>query len=80
MDRNQIATEVENRIIEILEETKAMNLGKTVTTVPLGLNIAINIIKSEQLRRKKEDLQNDIETLKAKIALLNETAKEENNG
>ena len=67
-NNDDFETRVENRIIEMLEETKDMPLGRSEDHVTLGLNIAINVIRSMQMSRKKMALLEEIKTLKEEIA------------
>ena len=77
MSRYKTEIDTENKIIAMLEDIKKIPLGTTENHVILGLNIAINVIKTEQLRRRTVELRDEIEGLETEIEDLEEKIAEE---
>jgi hypothetical protein len=77
MSKYKIEIDNENKIIAMLEDIKKLPLGTTENHVILGLNIAINVIKTEQLRRRTVELRDEISGLETEIEDLEEKIAEE---
>lgn len=77
MSKYKIEIETENKIIAMLEDIKKLPLGTTENHVILGLNIAINVIKTEQLRRRTVELRDDIQGIETEIEDLEQKIAEE---